>query len=74
MREMARRPNFLVKFVSCLLVASTAPASGQSNASVRLDMPKIPSPPMQPSKFPCRTSRILRCSGNRYATASCTCL
>jgi outer membrane protein TolC len=44
MREMARRPNFLVKFVSCLLVASTAPASGQSNASVRLDMPKSQNP------------------------------
>ena len=44
MREMARRPNFLVKFVSWLLVASTATASAQSNASVRFDMPKSQNP------------------------------
>src|SRR6267378_7747730 len=40
MSEIARRPNFLVRCVSGFLVAVTATAYGQTNASVRFDMPK----------------------------------
>ncbi len=40
MSEIARRPNFLVRCVSGFLVAVTATAHGQTNASVRFDMPK----------------------------------
>src|SRR6202158_548192 len=39
MKETARRPNFLMRCVSWLLIALTATASGQSNASVRFDLP-----------------------------------
>src|SRR5258708_15804384 len=40
MSEIARRPNFLVRCVSGFLVAVTATAYGQTDASVRFDMPK----------------------------------
>ncbi len=40
MSEIARRPNFLVRCVSGFLVAVAATAYGQTNASVRFDMPK----------------------------------
>jgi outer membrane protein TolC len=44
MRELARWPNFLMRCVSWFLVAVTATASGQTNASVRLDMPASHNP------------------------------
>jgi len=40
MSEIARRPDFLVRCVSGFLVAVAATAYGQTNASVRFDMPK----------------------------------
>jgi len=40
MSEIARRPNVLARCVSGFLVAVTATAYGQTNASVRFDMPK----------------------------------
>jgi len=40
MSEIARRPNVLVRCVAGFLVAVTATAYGQTNASVRFDMPK----------------------------------
>jgi len=39
MKETARQPNFLMRCVSWLLIALTATASGQTNTSVRFDMP-----------------------------------
>jgi len=39
MKHVARRPNFIARGVSWFLVAVTATASGQTNASVRFDMP-----------------------------------
>src|SRR6266436_5201174 len=44
MSEIARRPNFLVRCVSGFLVAVTATASGQTNTSVRFDMPTSHNP------------------------------
>jgi outer membrane protein TolC len=39
MKQVARRSNFIAQGVSWFLVAVTATASGQTNASVRFDMP-----------------------------------
>ncbi len=39
MKDLAPRPNFLVRCVAWFLVTVTATASGQTNASVRYDMP-----------------------------------
>src|ERR1700687_2445655 len=44
MKETARRPNFLMRCVSWLLIALTATASGQTNTSVRFDMPTSHNP------------------------------
>lgn len=44
MKETARRPNFLMRCVSWLLIALTAAASGQTNPSVRFDMPTSHNP------------------------------
>ncbi|MGA8308483.1 MAG: TolC family protein [Terriglobales bacterium] len=44
MKETARRPNFLVRCVSWLLIGLTASASGQTNTSVRFDMPTSHNP------------------------------
>ena len=44
MTEIAGRPNFLARCVSWLLIALTATASGQTNASVRFDMPTSHNP------------------------------
>ncbi len=44
MKETARRPNFLVRCVSWLLIGLTATASGQTNTSVRFDMPTSHNP------------------------------
>src|SRR5260370_4906501 len=44
MTWIARRCKFLARFVSWFLVAVTATASGQTNASVQFDMPKSHSP------------------------------
>jgi len=44
MMGIACRSNFLARFVSGFLVAVTATASGQTNASVQFDMPKSHSP------------------------------
>jgi outer membrane protein TolC len=39
MKDLASRPNFLARFVAWFLVAVTTTASGQSNTSVRFNMP-----------------------------------
>src|SRR6266478_4621613 len=39
MKDVARRPNFIARCVSWFLVAMAGTASGQTNASVRFDMP-----------------------------------
>jgi outer membrane protein TolC len=44
MKHVARRPNFIARGVSWFLVAVTATASGQTNASVRFDMPASRNP------------------------------
>src|SRR5713101_3069503 len=44
MKEIARRPNFLARCVAWFLVVVTAMASGQTNASVRFDMPASHNP------------------------------
>jgi outer membrane protein TolC len=44
MKKTARRPNFLVRCVSWLLIGLTATASGQTNTSVRFDMPTSHNP------------------------------
>ena len=44
MRELARRPNSLARCVSWFFVAVTATAFGQTNASVRFDMPTSHNP------------------------------
>ena len=44
MKAMASRPNFLARGVAWFLVALTATASGQTNASVRYDMPASHNP------------------------------
>src|SRR5712691_7008800 len=44
MKHVARRPNFIARGVSWFLVAVTATASGQTNASVRFDMPTSRNP------------------------------
>jgi len=44
MKETARQPNFLMRCVSWLLIALTATASGQTNTSVRFDMPTSHNP------------------------------
>jgi outer membrane protein TolC len=42
--EIGRRPNFLARCVAWFLVVVTATASGQTNASVRFDMPASHNP------------------------------
>jgi outer membrane protein TolC len=44
MKETARQPNFLMRCVSWLLIALTVTASGQTNTSVRFDMPTSHNP------------------------------
>jgi len=44
MKDLAHRPKFLVRCVAWFLVAVTATASGQTNASVRFDMPASRNP------------------------------
>jgi outer membrane protein TolC len=44
MKESARRPRFLVRCVSWLLIALTTTASGQTSTSVRFDMPTSHNP------------------------------
>jgi outer membrane protein TolC len=44
MKDLARRPNFPARCVAWFLVAVTATASGQTNASVRFDMPASRNP------------------------------
>ena len=44
MKQTAGRPNFLVRCGSWLLIALTATASGQTNTSVRFDMPTSHNP------------------------------
>ena len=44
MKEIAGRPNFLARCVSWLLIVLTATASGQTNTSVRFDMPTSSNP------------------------------
>ncbi len=44
MKETARQPNFLMRCVSWLLIALTLTASGQTNTSVRFDMPTSHNP------------------------------
>jgi outer membrane protein TolC len=44
MKEIAHRPNFLTQIVAVFLVVVTATASGQTNASVRFDMPASHNP------------------------------
>jgi outer membrane protein TolC len=44
MTELGRRPKFLARCVAWFLVAVTATAPGQTNGSVRFDMPKSHSP------------------------------
>src|SRR3977135_2806654 len=44
MKEIAHRPNFLTQIVTWFLVVVTATASGQTNASVRFDMPASHNP------------------------------
>jgi outer membrane protein TolC len=44
MKESARRPRFLVRCVSWLLIALTTAASGQTSTSVRFDMPTSHNP------------------------------
>ncbi len=44
MKDMARRPNCLTRIVAWFLVAVTATASGQTNASVRYDLPASHNP------------------------------
>src|SRR5258708_15839594 len=39
MKDVARRPNFIARCGSWFLVAVAGTASGQTNASVRFDMP-----------------------------------
>src|SRR5216684_5374839 len=44
MKEIARLPNFLARCVAWFLVVVTATASGQTNTSVRFDMPASHNP------------------------------
>ena len=44
MKDLASRPNFLARCLAWFLVALTATASGQTNASVRYDMPASHNP------------------------------
>ncbi len=44
MKDMASRPNFLARSVAWFLVALTATASGQTNTSLRYDMPASRNP------------------------------
>src|SRR6266849_7935900 len=44
MKDLAHRPKFLARGVAWFLVAVTATASGQTNASVRFDMPASRNP------------------------------
>jgi outer membrane protein TolC len=44
MKEIAHRPNYLTQIVAWFLVVVTATASGQTNASVRFDMPASHNP------------------------------
>src|SRR5580765_4875537 len=44
MRDLTHRPGFLARYMAWFLVAVTATASGQTNASVRYDMPASHNP------------------------------
>ncbi|MGC2186007.1 MAG: hypothetical protein WA637_22245, partial [Terriglobales bacterium] len=44
MKDLASRPNFLARGVAWFLIAVTATAAGQTNASVRYDMPESHNP------------------------------
>ena len=66
MRDLTHRPGFLARSLAWLLVAVTATASGQTNTSVRFDMPGSHNPlgAYSADQVPAPTLRILHCSAN----------